>query len=114
MFFFFNDTDNTEIHPYRHTRSLHDALPISSPTATPKATRTPTPTPTRTPTPTPTPRAIAPVLANASFEGGAHAWVATRGSAEVSPIVVGSGTTDRKSTRLNSSHSCASRMPSSA
>src|SRR3546814_12106425 len=26
--FFFNDTATTEIYPYRHTLSLHDALPI--------------------------------------------------------------------------------------
>src|SRR3546814_14955899 len=29
MFFFFNDTATTEIYTYRHTLSLHDALPIS-------------------------------------------------------------------------------------
>src|SRR3546814_13459484 len=28
--FFFNDTATTEIYTYRHTLSLHDALPISS------------------------------------------------------------------------------------
>src|SRR3546814_10729351 len=28
-FFFFNDTATTEIYTYRHTLSLHDALPIS-------------------------------------------------------------------------------------
>src|SRR3546814_1561222 len=30
-FFFFNDTATTEIYTYLHTRSLHDALPISRP-----------------------------------------------------------------------------------
>src|SRR3546814_1583131 len=30
MIFFFNDTATTEIYTYGHTRSLHDALPISS------------------------------------------------------------------------------------
>src|SRR3546814_7326531 len=29
LFFFFNDTATTEIYTYRHTLSLHDALPIS-------------------------------------------------------------------------------------
>src|SRR3546814_17782866 len=29
FFFFFNDTATTEIYTYGHTRSLHDALPIS-------------------------------------------------------------------------------------
>src|SRR3546814_15672951 len=29
-FFFFNDTATTEIYTYRHTLSLHDALPILS------------------------------------------------------------------------------------
>src|SRR3546814_7826499 len=29
FFFFFNDTATTEIYTYRHTLSLHDALPIS-------------------------------------------------------------------------------------
>src|SRR3546814_12978687 len=29
IFFFFNDTATTEIYTYRHTLSLHDALPIS-------------------------------------------------------------------------------------
>src|SRR3546814_16807557 len=29
LFFFFNDPPPTEISPYSHTRSLHDALPIS-------------------------------------------------------------------------------------
>src|SRR3546814_9643647 len=28
VFFFFNDTATTEIYTYRHTLSLHDALPI--------------------------------------------------------------------------------------
>src|SRR3546814_4445984 len=28
-YFFFNDTATTEIYTYRHTLSLHDALPIS-------------------------------------------------------------------------------------
>src|SRR3546814_8224691 len=28
LFFFFNDTATTEIYTYRHTLSLHDALPI--------------------------------------------------------------------------------------
>src|SRR3546814_1960357 len=28
IFFFFNDTSTTEIYTYRHTLSLHDALPI--------------------------------------------------------------------------------------
>src|SRR3546814_6943169 len=28
MFFFFNDTATTQIYTYRHTLSLHDALPI--------------------------------------------------------------------------------------
>src|SRR3546814_18516257 len=30
MYFFFNDTAPTEIYTYRHTLSLHDALPILS------------------------------------------------------------------------------------
>src|SRR3546814_10749309 len=29
MLFFFNETATTEIYTYRHTRSLHDAFPIS-------------------------------------------------------------------------------------
>src|SRR3546814_12672627 len=29
LFFFFNDHATTEKHPYLHTLSLHDALPIS-------------------------------------------------------------------------------------
>src|SRR3546814_13462618 len=33
-FFFFNDTATTEIYTYRHTLSLHDALPISIPDGT--------------------------------------------------------------------------------
>src|SRR5216110_1065822 len=32
FFFFFNDTATTEIYTSSHTLSLHDALPISSPT----------------------------------------------------------------------------------
>src|SRR3546814_262940 len=35
FFFFFNDTATTEIYPYLHTLSLHDALPISAPISTP-------------------------------------------------------------------------------
>src|SRR3546814_2971513 len=35
--FFFNETATTEIYPYRHTLSLHDALPISGDTAAPAA-----------------------------------------------------------------------------
>src|SRR3546814_9480261 len=31
LFFFFKDTATTEIYTYRHTLSLHDALPISRP-----------------------------------------------------------------------------------
>src|SRR3546814_21136116 len=31
MYFFFNDTETTEIYTYVHTLSLHDALPISTP-----------------------------------------------------------------------------------
>src|SRR3546814_11056524 len=31
VFFFFNDTATTGIYTYRHTLSLHDALPISGP-----------------------------------------------------------------------------------
>src|SRR3546814_15769165 len=30
VLFFFNDTATTEIYTYCHTRSLHDALPIST------------------------------------------------------------------------------------
>src|SRR3546814_13391782 len=30
LLFFFNDTATTEIYPYLHTLSLHDALPISA------------------------------------------------------------------------------------
>src|SRR3546814_17454692 len=33
--FFFNDTSTTEIYTYRHTLSLHDALPISAIQLTP-------------------------------------------------------------------------------
>src|SRR3546814_18574152 len=43
--------------------------------------------------------------------------VAELGGARVEPfheLVVGAEAEDRKSTRLNSSHSCATRMPSSA
>src|SRR3546814_12229556 len=36
MFVFFNDTATTEIYTYSHTRSLHDALPISVAGVTPK------------------------------------------------------------------------------
>src|SRR3546814_16865161 len=32
MFFFFKDTATTEIYPYLHPLSLHDALPIYEPT----------------------------------------------------------------------------------
>src|SRR3546814_16711996 len=31
IYFFLNDTATTEIYTYRHTLSLHDALPISPP-----------------------------------------------------------------------------------
>ena len=42
-------------------------------------------------------------------------WVRTRrGSKQVNFIALNDGSTDRKSTRLNSSHSRLSRMPSSA
>src|SRR3546814_15119570 len=37
--FFFNDTATTEIYTYRHTLSLHDALPISRPATAPRAAR---------------------------------------------------------------------------
>src|SRR3546814_3488973 len=39
---------------------------------------------------------------------------ARRGETSPEPDLPGTWTRDRKSTRLNSSHSCASRMPSSA
>ena len=40
--------------------------------------------------------------------------VARAGTATCYPQAIGLGATDRKSTRLNSSHNVASRMPSSA
>src|SRR3546814_20359208 len=100
MSFFFNDTATTEIYTYLHTLSLHDSLPIfidgrvarigrpeefgSSPPAADDRIDA-------------RGRAVVPGLINAHEH---IAWRNTKG--------------DRKSTRLNSSHQCASRMPSSA
>src|SRR6266545_5013696 len=60
FFFFFNDTATTEI----YTLSLHDALPISSPTPTETATASPTLTPTAVETVVapPDPATVAPPL----------------------------------------------------
>src|SRR3546814_17326181 len=72
-----NETATTESYTYWHTRSLHDALPISA---------------------SPGGGGDCPRCRPGWGSSGRARW---RGG-------------DRKSTRLNSSHSCASRMPSSA
>ena len=84
--FFFNDTATTEI----YTLSLHDALPISqTPLAGPQ-------TPLAGPK-TPQSSHDTPLAAPQTHLAGPQ-----------------TPQTDRKSTRLNSSHSSVSRMPSSA
>src|SRR3546814_15186195 len=93
--FFFNDAATTEIYTYGHTLSLHDALPICGGAGAEQG--------------------------NGAVEGddgnrahqqalvdGLEGKLAKRSLAQTRQAG------DRKSTRLNSSHSCASRMPSSA
>ena len=100
LFFFFNDTATTEI----YTLSLHDALPIFSRTCIFGQVN---------------PflmlhfdylcfRRVLVLGMGSSAVGGAHAQISAR-------RLRGSlGSSDRKSTRLNSSHPSRSRMPSSA
>src|SRR3712207_7246009 len=76
--FFFNDTATTEIYPL----SLHDALPILSPTRSPPSSGSSSPTRTATSRP--------PWHSPPGSPPGRTAWW-SQGS-------------DRKSTRLNSSH----------
>src|SRR5436189_4668531 len=78
IFFFFNDPATTEI----YTLSLHDALPISSRDRSREATNG----------------------AKYCFHAAATVWVPWP---RVSSLV-GISTSDRKSTRLNSSHRCIS------
>src|SRR3546814_6340352 len=49
-----------------------------------------------------------------AFDAIAAAFEDEHPAVDVTAVYDGSSTLDRKSTRLNSSHSCASRMPSSA
>src|SRR5436190_2890502 len=83
LFFFFNDTATTEI----YTLSLHDALPISSPTGSSASNSTRPRGSSSRPSPCPHPRG------RGRRAGGTSTCRAT---------------TDRKSTRLNSSHTVIS------
>ena len=97
--FFFNDTATTEI----YTLSLHDALPICQLTVTDQFYDSNSD-------------------AGSNFQilgstGSATDWVSTSTLFTAGVDTLPSGTngyTDRKSTRLNSSHIPLSRMPSSA
>src|SRR2546430_7322700 len=82
LFFFFNDTATTEI----YTLSLHDALPICTSAARPR--------------PRPRPRARA-ACRHAGAGYSRSRFAADRDSRRLR----GECTRDRKSTRLNSSHS---------
>src|SRR5688572_32113312 len=81
--FFFNAPATTKI----YTLSLHDALPISVPGANPPGARRARPVPRREPS---------------SRPRGPHG---PRGRRPRAPRDRGTGRRDRKSTRLNSSHS---------
>src|SRR5256885_6235536 len=97
FFFFFNDTATTEI----YTLSLHDALPISH-TATPALWGTPASTMQAG-------GSFSFTFANPGFypyHCQAHALIAPqqRGNVTVNSVNTPPTVSDRKSTRLNSSH----------
>src|SRR5689334_24929165 len=93
-FFFFNDTATTEI----YTLSLHDALPISSPISGAGSSSPGSSSPRR-------PRETATATSSSSSPSRAGRSSPPRASpATTEPC----GRSDRKSTRLNSSHSSIS------
>ena len=109
--------------------NCNNTLPIILPTRTPTVTPTVTPTNTRTPTITPsitisstttsTPTPTATSFVSRQFRSiginsSGSNMLATQILISVDSILYRDWETDRKSTRLNSSHSRASRMPSSA
>ena len=83
---------------------IPDKDPEPTPTPTPEPTPTPTPAPTPTPVPTPTPSPTPEPVPTPTP------------TPSPTPVTLNAPafTADRKSTRLNSSHRCTSRMPSSA
>src|SRR3546814_11202078 len=97
---FLNDTSTPDIYTYCHTLSLHDALPICSNRREVAARRD-----------------QSPPLTTHSCRSGAGRELSMMGGIRRSALGrdrLSQRPPDRKSTRLNSSHSCASRMPPSA
>src|SRR3546814_17236703 len=96
FFFFFNDTATTETYTYGHTRSLHDALPISATPAIARAQRVSDDS-----------RAVGHGL-TALHSGGPGGRTVRRRRhgrrAAGNRAASGRHSGDRKSTRLNSSH----------
>src|SRR3546814_17702699 len=112
IYMFFKDPAPPEIYPYCDPLSLHDALPISPfrealligggvdpATAAYLAAN---------------PAIVLPDGSSANPLAGLKAFQFLPPFLNVPNAVEPGKTQDRKSTRLNSSHSCASRMPSSA
>src|SRR3546814_20798863 len=102
--FLFNDTATTEIYTYGHTRSLHDALPIYGSLALKAPSRWPERRGDLPPDHRQSMLASGRALADRVF----RRHVVLRCPIRCPPFG------DRKSTTLNSSHLCSSRMPSSA
>src|SRR3546814_12692606 len=96
------DTTTTEIYTHGHTRALHNARPISQAALIETLTRE-------------RDEARTECEEQARLNGiGAEREAALITRTEAAAAALAKARKDRKSTRLNSSHYCASRMPSSA